>query len=476
MFDDSGHYGIAVSSSGDQVRDLIFANNIFSRNDPHGTERQIRMRGGTPEQTLLMHNVFAGSERGLPLVHDYGDAFTVEALQDDQLQAEHGERYIGNMDIDPGYVDADNYTHSLGEDSALRNAGVFLTATAGAGEGTLLAVEDAAPFYDGYGIEGEVGDLIAVGTPDQRARVVEVDYDENTLRLDREISWQDGAPVSLPWSGTAPDIGVYEHGDTGRVSVQVIAEPFVVAPGEACTLRAVIHGDAQPQQITWWLGDGNIAEGPEVTHTYEEEYDYAVRVRVVDAEGTVHYGPGYVRVAEPLDPDAPLVHSTWGRDDDSAWWLWKSYRPMPSTFRDIVDAETGRGYRHIVAEEDEARLPAQIHPAGWDIDRYPRVSIRYRIGEGTPVGIRLRTFRARTALVAASPAAQTEDARRIADYTLHDDGEWHVLEFDARLMREVESGLQVLEGMHIIDWPRSAVQEGHFIDLDEVIIGPEQGR
>lgn len=42
------------------------------------------------------------------------------------------------------------------------------------------------------------------------------------------------------------------------------------------------------------------------------------------------------------------------------------------------------------------------------------------------------------------------------------------------MIRKIEPGLQVLEGLHIIDWPQSAVKKDHYFDLDEVIIGPQQ--
>ncbi len=473
VFDHNGNYGIAVSSNNDQSRDIVFSNNIFSRNDPHGNERQIQLRGGVPEQTRLLRNVFSGSEPDLPLVQDYGDLFTVEALESQEMREEHGARYLGNLQIDPGYVNPDIYDHALRADSPLRNAGIPLARALTTDEGNLLAVDDTTPFYDGYGLEGEVGDLIAVGAADRIARVVQIDHEDRTLLLDRDVTWQQGDPVSLPWSGEAPDIGVYEHGDQGRVSVQAVAEPFEVLVDEEVTLRAVVHGAAQPRHFRWCLGDGNVAEGAEITHAWDEAYDYAVRVRMTDADGRHHYGPGYVVVSEPDDPTAPLIHSTWNRDDNSSWWLWKTYRPRPVTFRDIVDEETGRGFRHVVAQEDQARLPAQINPIDWDIDRYPRVFIRYRMGEGTPLAIHLRTFAGNTGVVAASPGAEVRDDARLADHVLHDDGQWHEIEFDVRVIREIEPDVNILERMHIIDTPRSAVREGHFFDLDEVIIGPE---
>ncbi len=490
VFDDCGHYGLAVSSDRDQIRDLSFTNNIFSRNDIHGEERQIRMGGGTPEQVRLSRNVFSGSQPGLPLVHDYGEAFTVDALESPELRAEYGPRYEGNFEADPGYVDIEQYNHALRDDSQLRDAARFLTVAVGAGEGNVLAVEDAAFFYDGFGIEGETGDLIAIGTTEQRARVIEVDHDNNTLRLDRDVNWQDGDPVSLPWSGDAPDIGVYEHGPDGRVAVQVVVEPFEVLPGEEVTMRAVIHGDAQPEEVRWWLGDRNVAEGIEITHAYEEEYDYPIRVEVVDTDGRIHRSSGYVWVAEPVDPAAPLVHSTWCPEDDRSWRLWKSYGyPGPAGFMDVIEGGVrhgpdtrhipadyeppgdGTNYRHVRAPEDEGGIPARIHPHGWDIDRYPEVFVRYRLGEGTPLVLALKPFSAGSMLVAMNPATES-GMRRIADYELHDDGEWHELTFDVRKVREIYPDLQVLEGLYFVRSSRDAVREGHWYDLDEVIIRP----
>ena len=474
VFDNNTQAAMAISSSGDQVRDLLFFNNIFSRNDHFGRERQLHLRRGTTEQVRLVRNAFRGSEPGLPVIEDYNGIFSIEELQSEDFQAEHGLRYLENLDVDPGFVNAAIYDHALREDSPLRNAGMALTCAASSGEGMLLGVEDTVPFYDGFGIEGEHGDLIAVGASDQRARILAIDHEAGTMLLDRALSWTEGDPVSLPWSGDAPDLGVYEHGDVGRVSVQVIADPFEARPGQQVALRTVVHGEAEVAQIRWCFGDGNIAEGAEATHTWDDEYDYAIRVRVTDAEGRRHYGAGYILIAEPVDPSEPLIHSTWDADDHDSWWLWKTYRPRPVTFRDIVDRETGEGYRHIVAEEDRARLPAQINPIGWDVDLYPRVLIRYRMGEGSPLAVTLTTFSGAVGVIAASPGAEVDQERRVADYVLQDDGEWHDLEFDARVIREIEPDLQMLARLYIIDWPRDAVREGHYVDLDEVIIGPAQ--
>lgn len=90
--------------------------------------------------------------------------------------------------------------------------GAFVTTTAAAGSGTSLRVADAAYFYDGYGIVGEVGDTIQLAGQSQRAVITAVDYSTNTLTLNQSLSWTSGQGVSLSYEGAAPDMGAFETG------------------------------------------------------------------------------------------------------------------------------------------------------------------------------------------------------------------------------------------------------------------------
>jgi hypothetical protein len=75
-----------------------------------------------------------------------------------------------------------------------------------------MRVADARYFYDGFGIPGEQGDLIWVGAAREPARVVARDIEQNTLTLDRNLTWEADEPVTLPYAGDAPDHGAYERG------------------------------------------------------------------------------------------------------------------------------------------------------------------------------------------------------------------------------------------------------------------------
>ena len=78
---------------------------------------------------------------------------------------------------------------------------VPLALAIGAGTGSALPVTDGRPSFDGFGIEGERGDWIAVEAGDNLARIERIElryYLPALLHLDREVSWTDGMPVSLP--------------------------------------------------------------------------------------------------------------------------------------------------------------------------------------------------------------------------------------------------------------------------------------
>ena len=84
------------------------------------------------------------------------------------------------------------------------DAGRSLTHTVQDGSGTLLLVQDARFFFDGYGVTE--GDMVVVGT-NPPVRIMHVNYITNELHLAEPITWKKGDSVNRPYSGKAPDIG-----------------------------------------------------------------------------------------------------------------------------------------------------------------------------------------------------------------------------------------------------------------------------
>jgi len=71
-------------------------------------------------------------------------------------------------------------------------------------------------FYDSYEINGETGDMIQLevgeqfGTNVQTATILNIDYQQNILILDRPLQWSAGQGISLLYTGLAPDVGAFE--------------------------------------------------------------------------------------------------------------------------------------------------------------------------------------------------------------------------------------------------------------------------
>ncbi len=82
-----------------------------------------------------------------------------------------------------------------------------LTTTTDAGTGTLLPVDNALYFIDGYGLVE--GDWIRVGT-NPAVRIAAVNYKRNTLTVEQAITWNTGDNVSLDYTGSGPDHGAIE--------------------------------------------------------------------------------------------------------------------------------------------------------------------------------------------------------------------------------------------------------------------------
>ena len=116
---------------------------------------------------------------------------------------------------DPGFANAAGGDFSLVSSSNQIDAGVFVASAASAGSGTTLVVDDASWFYDGYGINGEVGDVIRIEGRADTARIMSINYSTNTLTLNASLTWSAGDGVHTNFAGSAPDVGGIETALSG---------------------------------------------------------------------------------------------------------------------------------------------------------------------------------------------------------------------------------------------------------------------
>lgn len=182
---------------GFEVEETVhFINNIFYRYQ-YGMTRE-----GDARNCIFEHNCICPDWRGKGATDFSEDPLLAGPFEPMTLKGE--DRHF-EPDFSRGYA------WKLLAGSPCIDAGRFLTKTVGAGSGTTIRVEDAGYFTDGFGVAE--GDLIRVGD-NEAVRIVKIEHTENTITVQKPITWDDGDGVSLPYSGRAPDVGAYEYGGT----------------------------------------------------------------------------------------------------------------------------------------------------------------------------------------------------------------------------------------------------------------------
>jgi len=460
----------------------VFQNNILYRNDWDGGNVQVVRRDGEDAGNRFVTNLISGVEPGQTVVFSRDEYWTAaEADANTPTFGGFWSEFFGTIDADPRFVDPANRDYRLAPGSPAIDAGTPLALAIGEGTGRALPVSDGYPFYDGFGIEGEQGDLIAIGSGDTLARIerVELRYFQTALlHLDREVSWTDGMPVSLPWSGAAPDLGALESGATDPSRLAALARPAVVAPGDPVSF-ALDPPPAEGASVTWQFDDGETAEGAEVTRAWEEAGDHAVTVRATLADGRRAADVAFVRVVEPREPDAPLVNVDFENESYRRDWgyLFKCYNAW-QTGAERVARPDGEGLcmRLFYEPQRTNETAAQLVPGEWDIDRYPLIRFAYRIPPGVTVAVEANTFRTGLrftttpdrpiGFVLGGTPVRTARHEDLDAYTLIDDGQWHEITMDVRKAREVYPELRYLrQFMFYPGWTEDRAQEMWFDDF-----------
>ena len=440
----TGGLGHAWETGGISITSNVFSNNLFFANDPYGEGVQVRIGGEITRDNLFLNNVFRGVEPGQRTVR-YGDAYLTTAEANElSPRMRDWSMFQGNLDVDPHFLDPQNHDFRLRRDSPCIDAGRHLTRTAGAGEGREVSVDDARYFYDGFGIEGEQGDWVAIGRGDRIARIEAIEfnyYQPDVLILDRDMAWEADAPVSFPWSGKGPDIGAHQHEGPLSLGVQAKAEPGDAKPGETVTL-CVEHLKENVDRVEWDFGDSTGAIGQKVSHAYTCAENHRARVRVHYADGTDDLDVAFVKVAEPRGPDAPMLQVDFEEPDTAeSGRFFKFYRGNRETGFEFVEG----GYRgtrsiRLYATGEGSDLSCALAPGEWDIDAYPFIRFAYKIPSGVPLGIWLQPFPTieygdGIVIVGGTPGRDSGPHPDTGTHSLVDDGEWHEATVDARDIR-----------------------------------------
>jgi hypothetical protein len=205
----------------DPVQEFHLFHNVFFDNDASGAAFSNGSSGIKIKNNIIMNSGADWSHLSVPSQTGYeenhnliypdrsyavsflGVGYDLAGYQ----QASHQGQ--NSISLNPQFVDPGSYDFHLQATSPAIDAGGFLTYTTNSGNGNKIPVQDALWFTDGFGIDQ--GDLIQLEGQTQRARVIQVDYDNHILTLDQSMTWTDGQGVTLAYEGSAPDIGVFEY-------------------------------------------------------------------------------------------------------------------------------------------------------------------------------------------------------------------------------------------------------------------------
>ncbi|MBN1982227.1 MAG: hypothetical protein JW795_11890, partial [Chitinivibrionales bacterium] len=208
-----------------EFRDNVIKNNIFYKNtlkienDNNSflkslNGRSIQFMFGIFGFVFENNDVFPlSSDNQWGIVAGSNGAFLNPAnRQLTQWEKDYPDIFKNNMQADPKFVNPEKHDFHTKSGSVTIDKGAFLTKTIKQGSGTKIMVADAGYFSDGFGIDNEPGDVIQLANQTQTAKIVKVDYTNNSITVNKALAWSANQGVSLMYNASAPDIGCYEYG------------------------------------------------------------------------------------------------------------------------------------------------------------------------------------------------------------------------------------------------------------------------
>ena len=192
-----------VSIQDNYISYINIKNNIFA--DFSDSSNYLYQKFGTaggdipPNSDFNFYNNLWYQPTGTGLWYNYSEIMDVDDWQ---------SYYPSDFVDDPEFQDEGSGNLLLNDTSPCINGGSNLTQTSGTGSNTnWVTVVNASYFMDGY--DFVIGDEIFVGS-DNDLVIQEINYYNNSFKINRSITWANNENVSLMFNGTAPDIGAYD--------------------------------------------------------------------------------------------------------------------------------------------------------------------------------------------------------------------------------------------------------------------------
>jgi hypothetical protein len=223
LYQDSSHqttYGIFSTHNGGAYNHFIVKNNI---GDGYATPANVISDPGQTYTGLALDYNLWRNQSGAPLYYWNGSTYTLSQFQTTLGYETH------SLNVNPLFTNPAIKDFTLQTSSPAINAGSFLTTTVGSGTAsTTVTVADAGFFMDGFNLIP--GDMVQIGG-NSPVQITGVNYGANTITVTPSISWSNGQGVSLPYSGSAPDIGASEYTSASATKVKLTTQPVTTIAG-----------------------------------------------------------------------------------------------------------------------------------------------------------------------------------------------------------------------------------------------------
>lgn len=157
--------------------------------------------GVSPKRNVVKNNLFYDNKNGAISYERPADPQTIENNWDN----DNDPKFIDATNKDPNVADRPDL-HLAPDSPAEDRAGWLTSITSKSSRGTTFQVADAGYFMDGWGIiEGD-----RIQLQGQKLAVAVTSVDNQTITVDRELSYETGQGVALAYSGNAPEPGAFE--------------------------------------------------------------------------------------------------------------------------------------------------------------------------------------------------------------------------------------------------------------------------
>ena len=262
----NGSYAVLADYQFDNFR---FLHNtlvdMLNLQSPKATQCLQFRRGATGAK--ILNNIFYNSARS------GGELYFVDSSSISGFYADYNLAYLSGSPSqvhgiykDPRFINYSNNDFHLQSISPAIDAAGPITRTTNSGTGMNIGVTDAGYFTDGWGFAE--GDYIRIGTKNF-IRITGINYGNNTITVDSNISWNINDPVNLAYQGNGPDMGAYEYRTSGYQYNISIASPANGSTVDSpVQIQANIENEECVRYVIFYVNGIPVAKAEKSPYTY----------------------------------------------------------------------------------------------------------------------------------------------------------------------------------------------------------------